>query len=420
MPNAPVLLLPADLAGHTVESLPAAHPPRWPLASWFMIVAVAAALASLPCLTVDTAVRAPGVVRPVAERIDLRAPVSGHVIGVFAHDNDAVRSGQPLLELASPELDERLVRNRELQAARRDLADDLRTLTGDDDARPLEAMQAVAGLRTAALNREHEHLLARLAFHRLEEIRAREEWERLGPLATRGLVARRDLDHARYEAERLDAEAVSLFREELSRWQARLREEEMALDDLASEAARLRAARDEFTIHAPVEGRLIGFNGWGVGGFISAGQPLGSVSPSDRLLVEAAVSPRDVGLIEPGQPVRLQVDAYPYTQWGTLDGTVLSVSADLLVNASGGNSAAPWFKVLVRPSGELRLPNGLRAGLKKGLTVQARFLVARRTLLQLLCDGASRWLDPRAAPRPHPPLAQFNSRHSAEGKTKSI
>jgi HlyD family secretion protein len=43
---------------------------------------------------------------------------------------------------------------------------------------------------------------------------------------------------------------------------------------------------------------------------------------------------------------------------------------------------------------ELVLPSGVRGTLRKGMTLQARFLVARRSLLQLLRDDLSSWLDP--------------------------
>ncbi len=42
----------------------------------------------------------------------------------------------------------------------------------------------------------------------------------------------------------------------------------------------------------------------------------------------------------------------------------------------------------------LALPNGLRGDLKKGLTLSVRFLVARRSMLQILYQDVSAWLNP--------------------------
>jgi hypothetical protein len=89
----------------------------------------------------------------------------------------------------------------------------------------------------------------------------------------------------------------------------------------------------------------------------------------------------------------LQVDAYAYTWWGTLDGEVIAISGDAIPSEGG---TMPGFKVTIRPAAtHLVLRNGAQAELRKGLTVSTRFLVARRSLLQLLYDEAGAWLNPQ-------------------------
>jgi membrane fusion protein, hemolysin D len=43
---------------------------------------------------------------------------------------------------------------------------------------------------------------------------------------------------------------------------------------------------------------------------------------------EALVLNRDIGFIEPGQPVVIKIDAFPFTRYGTLSGKVVHVSRD--------------------------------------------------------------------------------------------
>jgi hypothetical protein len=90
-------------------------------------------------------------------------------------------------------------------------------------------------------------------------------------------------------------------------------------------------------------------------------------------------------------------------RWGTLDGTVTSVSGD--VTARGlpglGGASAACFSVTIRPAATaLRLPDGRRAGLRKGLTVRARFLVTRCSILRYLCDDLRSRFDPVPASVP--------------------
>lgn len=409
-----------------------------------MLAGVIGALASLPLIKVDVSVRAAGLVRPQTERADLRPAVSGHIAAVLVRDNDRVRAGQPLLVLRARDLDERLAHNLSMQRERTAAIHDLKNLTTDytdrtdkagsdlrasfssDSARvevnalhlpsvkitASDASSSVASVQsvvnssstnflTPAFQQEHTQLLAHLESYHPAKTKARNELARYTTLSAKGIATQQELDNARYEAERLEAEIRLLIAQTLSRWQTRLRDEQTAQADLISGEQRLREEATQYTLRAPVDGVLVGFTGWSTGGFVAAGQSLGAVSPEDALQVETYVSPRDIGLVRVGQPARIQIDAYPYTQWGTLDGTVIAISGDLNsigAASGGGSSAPPVFKVLIRPAAAfLTLPNGVRGELKKGLTLSARFLVARRSLLQIFYQDVSAWLDPKAS-----------------------
>jgi multidrug resistance efflux pump len=414
-------LLPAELAQHTVESLYASHGAQRVWTYWLLLFGAIGLLASLPLIKVDVSVRAAGLVRPTMERAEVRPAVSGHIAEVLGRDNERVRSGQPLLVIGSRDLEERLARNQALQAEHAALIHDLHILTTEpvvvtgNPSGDTTEKDVIAGplfvpslfyegsvvkplLRTAALRQEQTQFAAQWESRRLAQAKARHELARYTLLEARGIATRQELENASYEAERSQAESRLLIEQTLVRWQARLREEHLTQAALLSEAERLREEKAHYILRAPADGQLMGFNAWSAGGYVSAGQSLGVVSPETALQVETYVSPRDIGQIRVGQAARLQIDAYSYTQCGTLDGTVTSISGDLLRN--GGPETNPSFKVLVQPAAAfIALPNGTRGDLKKGLTLSARFLVSRRSLLQLLYEDASSRLDPQGSPR---------------------
>jgi HlyD family secretion protein len=384
------MFAPASLAEHTVESLYAEHGREQPWTYRLLLVGVIGALASLPFIKVDVSVRAPGMVRPAAERIELRLAASGRIEQVLVRDNESVEAGQALVILASTDLNERLARNRALQADRREAMADLAGLVSAvTSAGEMKEEQ----FQTSALRQEHSQYLVQRAAGRRAAIRAQNELDRITTLAGKGIVTQQELDNARYEQERQQSELRMVQEQALSRWQARLRDEGTTLADLASEEQRLNEERSHYSLRAPAGGVLLGFTGWNPGTYVTAGQVVGMISPDAKLIVETQVASHDIGLVQPGQRVRLQVDAYPYTEWGMIDGVVSSISGDWIASGSGGS--APGFKVMVRPEAlRLNLSNGIHADLKKGLTLSARFLVARRSLLQLLYDDASAWLNP--------------------------
>jgi hypothetical protein len=96
-------------------------------------------------------------------------------------------------------------------------------------------------------------------------------------------------------------------------------------------------------------------------------------------------------LLKEGMTVRFQVDAFNYNEWGLVNGKVTEVAQDFIVV-----NEQPVFKVkcaLDRTT--LSLKTGYTATLKKGMTLQARFIVTRRSLFQLLYDKVDDWVNPR-------------------------
>lgn len=391
--------VPAVLASHTIESLRAARRVGQPWIYWTVLLVALSVLASLPLVEVDVSISAAGMVRPATERVTLRLPLGGRIERVLVRDNERVLAGQPLLELATPDLDERLARaaslRREKEATLACLAE-LSVLAG---AAQLEGENAVGGVAaeafaaTRALRQELTQLRVQLDANRIAEAKSRTELARATALAEKGIATQRELDDARYALERVQAEARLLLEQARTRWHTRREEESGALANLVSEQKRLEAERAQAVVRAPVAGAVQGIVGLSAGAFVAAGAEIGAVSPNDRLVIEALVTARDIGLVRVGQPVRMQVDAFPYTQWGLLEGRVSGIAADA---SSASGAATPVFKVMIEPArARLKLANGAVGELGKGMTASARFITARRTLLQILYQDASEWLDPQ-------------------------
>jgi multidrug efflux pump subunit AcrA (membrane-fusion protein) len=103
-------------------------------------------------------------------------------------------------------------------------------------------------------------------------------------------------------------------------------------------------------------------------------------SAGGPLLVEAFLRESDVKFLRIGQPAILQYDAYPYNEWGTAPGIVEAVSfAPVRIDQQA------LFKVVVRsPTRLLRMPDGRAGPIVDGMTVSARLIVNRKSLLQLI------------------------------------
>jgi membrane fusion protein, peptide pheromone/bacteriocin exporter len=400
-------LHPAACSRDTVESLFAKHRLDRPYLYWWLLAACASGLTAMPLVSLDVSISASGRVRSRIERCEVQTPIAGLIAQVLARDNDRVQAGQPLVLLQSRDIDERLARNQAVQAEHRERIADLKAATpvGGQNrppgASPAADLPPVEGFLTPAFRQEFLQFLASLETTRLARENLRTAFERTALLAARGITTRREVDTARYELDRGEAETALLIQQASARWQTRLQEEQTALDTLASEEKRLQEERALHIIRAPAAGVLLDFIGLNAGVFVLAGQTLGALSPDDSLVIEALIPPRDAGLIRLGQPVKIQIDAYPYAQWGALDGEVAAIAEDAspVYRGTAGGAAFFQFKVIIHPTTTaLRLPSGLRGELKKGLTVQTRFFVVRRSLLRLLYDDVRSSFDPHPVP----------------------
>ena len=67
-------------------------------------------------------------------------------------------------------------------------------------------------------------------------------------------------------------------------------------------------------------------------------------------------------MINGNQRVRIQVDAFNYNEWGMLQGDIIDISDDMIVE----NGSMAYFRVRCRPDRTyLSLKNGQKAYIKK-------------------------------------------------------
>jgi hemolysin D len=87
------------------------------------------------------------------------------------------------------------------------------------------------------------------------------------------------------------------------------------------------------TLRAPVDGTVEQLSIHTIGGVVTPAQSLMVVIPDGtQLEVEAMLPNRDAGFVHAGQPAELKIEAFTYTRYGLVHGTVRNVSRDALRN----------------------------------------------------------------------------------------
>jgi HlyD family secretion protein len=137
------------------------------------------------------------------------------------------------------------------------------------------------------------------------------------------------------------------------------------------------------------------------GTVVQPGTVLLTVVPKGEILkAEVWVSNQDIGFVRQGLPVRLKLAAFPFQQYGLVDGTVEQVSADAVDGSSQGaqtgggggersgvrevRSGPLSFRALVTLKSMEIEQAGEHLALTAGMQTNAEILLGRRTVMEYL------------------------------------
>ena len=350
---------------------------------------VVAGGALLPFLRVEVSARGSGIIRPTVEKQDIRAPVSGLVERFHAANHQSVVTGDTLAVLRAHEVSRRAdLLDAKLEESRRYVADLLRMVPVASDGGT--SFPRLSGLSPRYID-EYEHFRRAMVELDARVARVQRELERQVELRRADVVTQAEVEDKELEAAQVRAEREAVRQRFVADWQAQLAAARAEARTLTTELETLDEERVQRLVLAPVSGMLEEVTPLSVGAYVQSGDRLAIVSPDTGLVAQVFVEPRDIGLIRPGAPVRLLVDAFRYTEWGYVPGRVTGISGDFVLAPNG----TPMFDVQCSLDRTyLVLRNGTRGALKKGMTLQARFTVAQRSLLQILFDDINDWLNP--------------------------
>lgn len=204
--------------------------------------------------------------------------------------------------------------------------------------------------------------------------------------------------------------------------EARLREAretfyEETLAELADNERRIAALEEELTkaalqerrtrIPSPVSGTVQQLSVHTIGEAASAGQVLMTVVPKGtRLEIEAQLLNKDKGFVRQGHAVRVKLEAFPFTKYGTLNGEVASISNDAIsqvqadASAQQPSQAAPQqsagplvFPVRIALEEQSIMIDGEEVPLTPGMAVQAEVKTGQRRVIEFLFDPLLRFTD---------------------------
>lgn len=110
-----------------------------------------------------------------------------------------------------------------------------------------------------------------------------------------------------------------------------------------------KSVLDHAILTSPVDGivKVLRLNT--VGGVLRSGDELMHISPSQGgHVIEAKINPSDIGELRVGLPVALKFDAFDYSIYGMLNGTLSYISSDTLTENSSTGGTQTFYRVHVQ------------------------------------------------------------------------
>ena len=198
-------------------------------------------------------------------------------------------------------------------------------------------------------------------------------------------IAQAKLELTRNEAQR--SQIISAY---LSQVNAELAAARQSILIASEEIVRLKERETLFQLRSPVSGTVNEINIHTIGAVVSASETLLTIVPEGVLMeIEATLENRDVGFVTVGQDAEIKLEAFPFTRFGVIDGSVTHISPDAVVDPSRGLI----YTIRVAPASQVHKVNNQEIYLSSGMRSTVEIKTGKRTVLEFFLAPLLRYKD---------------------------
>ncbi len=273
------------------------------------------------------------------------------------------------------------------------------------EAEVLNRENEVSALETEVLNRQNE-ILARQAEldRRREEVVTRQaELTRLENEVQRLEAAigrsEQQLENTQFASEKDIRTKIADNQKRISdidsQFSKSLLENQKRIAQIDGQLARAQLELQYQELRAPVAGEVFDLQPNAPGFVVRETEPLLKLVRDAKLEASVLIQNQDIALVldalrknqeegKKGVPVEVMIEAFPATEFGTVNGILTSIGSDVLEpNPQKGQNFYAFPATIELDSEKFILDNGLQVRLHSGMAVQAKIKIGKRTVLQL-------------------------------------
>ena len=275
----------------------------------------------LPIIKISISIQGRGLIRPIAEKTEVKAIRPEIVTSVHIKEGQFTRKGDTLIVLRQDILLSKIqyVQN-ELRKSQRFIGD-LSILTESKNSQ----------LQSDLYTQQFTSFKQKIAILDSKIEKAQTEKQRNKSLYESQMISTKEYEDLIYSLKLLKNEKNILESNQIAQWKAELVRYCSEEENLQRQLDQLVKERELFIIISPVSGTVEEFSGIYVGSILQTGQTIAVLSPESDKIAEIFISAKDVGNLSEGQKAKMQVDAFNYNQWGVIEGEIIDISDDFIL-----------------------------------------------------------------------------------------
>ncbi|HAJ19473.1 MAG TPA: HlyD family type I secretion periplasmic adaptor subunit, partial [Rhodospirillaceae bacterium] len=164
---------------------------------------------------------------------------------------------------------------------------------------------------------------------------------------------------------------------------AQLNASEREFQELSERLRKFEDSQSRMIIRSPVAGIVKTIAVSTIGGVVRAGDVLAEIVPmEERLVIDARMPLDDIGFVHPGQMAQISLTSSDAARFGKLDGTVVGVSPDALLDEEG----VPYYSVRIETTAQMFKDGSLEYRLYPGMRVSSSIIIGERRIAQYILD----------------------------------
>ena len=371
---------------------------------------------------VDETVQSTGKLEPKGTTIDVKVPMGGVIQNILVRDGDLVKKNQILLKLDTTAAVAKL---EALKRVKSQINADIvlsKIQLGEDES--IDNLTSNQKIKLTSLNNEYNSRInastssvKQIEFQRdsiLKNLKAQKDVLEIREEILKNLKEVTDIGglskikylkeqqeviqlRGRVESTKSELEKISATLEEANNkltntiaatkidFSTKIEENVKQVAQIENQISDTKLTLKYQEIISPLDGIVFDLQpaapGYVVG---SNDKPILKIVPIDDLVARIFVSNKDIAFLKKGQLVKIRVDAYPYNEFGEIEGEIFSIGSDVLEPDEKFNFYR--FPVTVKMAKPFILHKDKKLPLITGMSLSANIVLRQRPVISLFTE----------------------------------